>query len=72
MYKQQFLCKNCGITFTAKTYYVDENCYISKPLKFAITVALKEKKSMKDIASEYGVSSKTVERILHSFYKEPQ
>nr|WP_251855138.1 transposase family protein [Enterococcus italicus] len=26
---------------------------------------------MKDIASEYGVSSKTVERILHSFYKEP-
>ncbi|MCM6881695.1 transposase family protein [Enterococcus italicus] len=26
---------------------------------------------MKDIATEYGVSSKTVERILHSFYKEP-
>ena len=72
LYKQRFLCKNCGTTFTAKTYYVDENCYISKPLKFAIAVALKEKKSMKDIATEYGVSSKTVERILHSFYKEPQ
>lgn len=72
LFKQRFRCKNCHHTFSAKTYFVAENCYISKALKFAIAVDLKKKISMKDIAERYYVSSKTVERVLDSFFKEPQ
>lgn len=72
LYKQRFRCKKCMHTFTAKTYYVAENCYISQALKFAIAVDLKKKISMKDIAQRYSVSSKTVERVLDTFFKEPK
>ena len=72
LYKQRFRCKNCAHTFSAKTYYVAENCYISQALKFAIAVDLKKKISMKDIAERYSVSSKTVERVLETFFKEPR
>lgn len=72
LFKQRFRCKDCGHTFSAKTYYVAENCYISQPLKFAIAIDLKKKISMKDIAKRYLVSSKTVERVLDSFFEEPR
>ena len=72
LYKQRFYCKHCHQTFSAKTYYVAENCYLSQPLKFAIAIALKQKVSMKDIAKRYFVSSKTVERVLDSFFKKPR
>lgn len=72
LFKQRFRCKDCGHTFSAKTYYVAENCYISQPLKFAIAIDLKKKISMKDIAKRYFVSSKTVERVLDSFFEEPR
>ncbi|MDN2640109.1 transposase family protein, partial [Enterococcus avium] len=63
LYKQRFYCKQCHHTFSAKTYYVAENCYLSQALKFAIAVDLKKKISMKDIAQRYLVSAKTVERV---------
>ena len=72
LFKQRFLCKDCRHTFSANTYYVAENCYIAQPLKFAIAVDLKKKVSMKDIAKSYSVSSKTVERVLDSFFEEPR
>ena len=71
LYKQRFYCKKCHLTFSAKTYYVAENCYLAQSLKFAIAIDLKKKISMKDIASRYFVSSKTIERVLDSFFKEP-
>jgi len=71
LYKQRFYCKNCHRTFSAKTYYVAKNCYLSQSLKFTIAVDLKKKISMKDIASRYFVSSKTIERVLNSLFKEP-
>ena len=72
LFKQRFLCKDCHQTFSAQTYYVSKNCYISQPLKFAIAVDLKKKISMKDIAARYFVSFKTVERVLDSFYPDYQ
>ncbi|GEM_PF-2564119 len=72
LYKQRFRCTRCHHTFSAKTYYVAENCYISQALKFAIAVDLKRKISMKDIAQRYFVSTKTVERVLDSFFEEPR
>ena len=72
LYKQRFRCTQCHHTFSAKTYYVAENCYISQSLKFAIAMDLKKKISMKDIARRYFVSTKTVERVLDSFFEEPR
>lgn len=69
LYKQRFRCKNCLHTFSVKTYYVAENCYISQVLKFAIAVDLQKKISMKDITERYWVSSKTVERVLDTFFQ---
>ncbi|MDN6166795.1 MAG: ISL3 family transposase [Tetragenococcus koreensis] len=70
LFKQRFSCKACHHTFSAKTYYVAKDCYISQALKFAIAVDLKKKISMKDIARRYFVSYKTVERVLDTFYQE--
>lgn len=72
LYKQRFRCTQCHHKFSAKTYYVAENCYISQALKFAIAVDLKKKISMQDIAKRYFVSTKTVERVLDSFFEEPR
>lgn len=70
LYKQRYRCKACGHVFSAMTDIVDENCYISKALKFAILNDLKEKCSMTNIANCYFVSPKTVERILKSYTYE--
>ncbi|WP_399393841.1 transposase family protein, partial [Tetragenococcus halophilus] len=60
---------SCHHTFSARTYYIAKDCYISQALKFAIAIDLKKKLSMKDIALRYGVSFKTVERVLDTFYQ---
>jgi transposase len=70
LYKQRFKCKNCQSTFSAKTYYVNEHCYLSRTLLFAIAHDLKKKISMTDIAHRYFVSIKTVERVLETFFEE--
>ena len=70
LYKQRYRCKDCDHTFSATTKIVDENCYLSNALKFAILNDLKEKCSMTDIANRYFVSTKTVERILKSYTYE--
>ena len=70
LYKQRNRCKDCNHTFSATTNIVDENCYLSNALKFAILNELKEKCSMTDIANRYFVSPKTVERILKSYTYE--
>jgi transposase len=70
LFKQRFLCKECDTTFSAKTYAVDENCDISKSLKFSIAIDIKKLRSMKDIAKDHFVSSKTVERVMESFFDE--
>ena len=70
LYKQRYRCKDCDHTFSATTKIVDENCYLSNALKFAILNDLKEKCSMTDIANRYFVSPKTVERILKSYTYE--
>src|SRR5699024_7019506 len=72
LFKQRFRCKHCATTFSAQTSYIQENCYISQPLKFAIALDLKRKISMKDIGERYFVSAKTVERILETFHREPR
>ncbi|AOF48415.1 MULTISPECIES: ISL3 family transposase [Tetragenococcus] len=69
LFKQRFYCKSCHHTFSARTYYIAKDCYISQALKFAIAIDLKKKLSMKDIALRYGVSFKTVERVLDTFYQ---
>ena len=70
LYKQRYRCKDCEHTFSATTKIVDENCYLSNALKFAILNDLKQKCSMTDIANRYFVSPKTVERILKSYTYE--
>lgn len=70
LYTQRFFCNNCGETFSPQSSYVEPNCVLSRTLKFAIAVELKHKISMKDIASRYFVSVKSVERILESFYSD--
>lgn len=72
LYKQRFFCKACHKTFSAKTDYVEDQCCLSKPLKFAIAIDLKKKISMKDIAERYYVSTKSVERVLDMFYQSPK
>lgn len=66
LYKQRFRCTQSHHTFSAKTYYVAKNCYISQALKFAIVVDLKKRFQRKE---RYFVSTKTVELVLDSFLK---
>ena len=70
LYKQRYRCKACGQTFSATTNIVDERCYLSNALKFAILHDLKQKCAMTDIAKRYFVSPKSVERILKSYSYE--
>ena len=67
--KQRFLCHFCNKKFFAKTKIVDDNCFISNDVKYAIALELKNKISEKDIALRYRVSPNTVERIIDSYYE---
>lgn len=67
--KQRYLCHNCNKKFFAKTNVVDDGCFISNQVKYAIALDLKNKISEKDIANRFHVSSNTVERIIDSYYE---
>ena len=67
--KQRFLCHSCNRKFFAKTKLVDDDCFISNQVKYAIALELKNKISEKDIALRYRVSPNTVEKIIDSYYE---
>ena len=67
--KQRYLCHSCNKKFFARTKLVDDFCFISNPVKYAIALDLKNKISEKDIAKRYRVSPNTVERIIDSYYE---
>jgi len=67
--KQRYLCHSCNKKFFARTKLVDDFCFISNPVKYAIALNLKNKISEKDIAKRYRVSPNTVERIIDSYYE---
>ena len=66
--KQRFLCHSCNKKFFAKTKLVNDGCFISNQVKYAIALDLKNKISEKDISNRYRVSPNTVERIIDSYY----
>ena len=66
--KQRFLCHSCNKKFFAKTKIVNDGCFISNSVKYAIALELKNKISEVDIAKRYSVSPNTVERIIDFYY----
>ena len=66
--KQRFLCHCCNKKFFATTKLVNDGCFISNQVKYAIALELKNKISEVDIARRYRVSPNTVERIIDSYY----
>ena len=69
LHKQRFICHSCNKKFFATTKIVDEGCFISNQVKYAIALELKNKISEKDIAKRFRVSPNTVERIIDSYYE---
>lgn len=67
--KKKYICHCCNKKFFARTKLVDDFCFISNPVKYAIALDLKNKISEKDIAKRYRVSPNTVERIIDSYYE---
>jgi transposase len=72
LHKQRYLCHNFYKKFFARTNIVDDECFISNQVKYAIALELKNKISEKDIAKRYRVSPNTVERIIDSYYEGKQ
>ena len=69
LHKQRFLCHCCNKKFIAKTKIVNDGCFISNQVKYAIALELKKKISEVDIAHRFRVSPNTVERIIDSYYE---
>ena len=69
LHKQRFICHSCNKKFFATTKIVDDGCFISNQVKYAIALELKNKISEKDIAKRFRVSPNTVERIIDSYYE---
>lgn len=49
LHKQRFLCHSCNKKFFARTKIVNDGCFISNQVKYAIALELKNKISEKDI-----------------------
>ncbi|WP_314404098.1 helix-turn-helix domain-containing protein [uncultured Granulicatella sp.] len=64
---QRFICKDCGKTWSADCSIAPRNSNISYELNYQILLKLKENFSRKDIVKLYGISNKTVERIMEKF-----
>ena len=64
---QRFICKDCGKTWSADCSITPKNSNTSYELTYQIILKLKENFSRKDIAKLYGISDKTVERIMEKF-----
>ncbi len=69
LHKQRFLCHHCHKKFFARTNIVNDGCFISNQVKYAVALDLKNKISEKDIAKRYRISPNTVERIIDSYYE---
>ena len=69
LHKQRFLCRNCNHTFSASSSIVNTNCFISNNTKLSIVLDAKKKRSEKDIGLDNNVSHSTVNKIIHSLYK---
>lgn len=69
LHKQRFLCHCCNKKFITKTKIVNDGCFISNQVKYAIALELKKKISEVDIAHRFRVSPNTVERIIDSYYE---
>ena len=69
LHNQRFLCHCCHKKFIAKTNIVNDGCFISNQVKYAIAFELKKKISEIDIAKRFRVSPNTVERIIDSYYE---
>lgn len=67
--RSRFLCKECGATFNAHTSLVEENCQISKELRYKIAFDLKKNISRKQIAQDNFVSDVTVLRVMNDCVK---
>ena len=50
LHKQRYLCHNCNKKFFARTNIVDDECFISNQVKYAIALELKNEISEKDIS----------------------
>lgn len=69
LHKQRFLCHCCNKKFFARTNIVNDGCFISNQVKYAVALELKNKISEKDIAKRYRISPNTVEYIIDSYYE---
>ena len=52
LHKQRYKCHSCNKKFFAKTNIVNNGCFISNQVKYAIALYLKNKISEKDIAKD--------------------
>lgn len=64
---QRFICKDCGKTWSTDCSIAPRNSNTSYELNYQILSKLKEYFSRKDIVKLYGISDKTVERIMEKF-----
>ena len=64
---QRFICKDCGKTWSTDCSIAPRNSNTSYELNYQILLKLKEYFSRKDIVKLYGISDKTVERIMEKF-----
>ncbi|MEK4802815.1 ISL3 family transposase [Oceanobacillus sp. FSL K6-0118] len=63
--KQRFMCKHCGVSFTAQTNIVKRHCFISSNTEAQIMIKSAGAQSVKDISQDCGVSEATVQRIIN-------
>lgn len=63
LHKQRYLCHNFNKKFFARTNIVDDECFISNQVKYAIALELKNKISEKDIAKRYRVSPNPLKEL---------
>lgn len=64
---QRYRCKECGKVISASCPLTDSYKNLSKEVLFDIILQLREGVSRKYLAKLYGVSDKTIERILNQF-----
>lgn len=64
LHKQRFLYHFCNKKFFARTKIVNDGCFISNQVKYAIALELKNKISEKDMAKRYRVSLIPLKELL--------
>ena len=64
LHKQIFLCHSCNKKFFARTKIVNDGCFISNQVKYAIALELKNKISEKYMAKRYRVSLIPLKELL--------